>query len=77
MRARAAVAGALTPRASTLRVGDPSNEVMWRESLAQVVRIRPGEDGLPDMGHLRECCERYKDRPLKIGRCGGGEVGVQ
>ena len=44
-----------------------SNELPWRESIAQVVTIDEDSDGHPDLGHLeRELC-RFRDRPLKIG----------
>jgi selenocysteine lyase/cysteine desulfurase len=44
-----------------------SNELPWRESIADVVAIRENEDGSFDLGHLREELERYGARPLKIG----------
>jgi selenocysteine lyase/cysteine desulfurase len=44
-----------------------SNEVPWRESIADVVTIREDADGHVDLALLREELERYADRPLKIG----------
>jgi selenocysteine lyase/cysteine desulfurase len=44
-----------------------SNELPWRESIADVVVIREDEHGRFDLGHLREELERYGARPLKIG----------
>ena len=44
-----------------------SNELPWRESLAELRVIREDEDGRLDLGHLREELERHADRPLKIG----------
>ena len=44
-----------------------SNELPWRESIADVVTIREDADGGVDVGHLEEELERYADRPLKIG----------
>ena len=44
-----------------------SNEVPWRESVADVVTIREDADGHIDLEVLREELERYADRPLKIG----------
>lgn len=43
-----------------------SNELPWRESIADVVTIREDAQGHIDLIHLREELERYKDRPLKI-----------
>ena len=42
-----------------------SNELPWRESIADVVRI--DEDGHIDLGQLADELQRYADRPLKIG----------
>jgi selenocysteine lyase/cysteine desulfurase len=44
-----------------------SNELPWRESIAEVVTIREDRDGQIDQGHLAEELARHKDRPLKIG----------
>lgn len=44
-----------------------SNELPWRESIAEVVTIREDGDGHICVAHLRECLEQYEDRPLKIG----------
>ncbi|RLB52953.1 MAG: aminotransferase [Deltaproteobacteria bacterium] len=44
-----------------------SNELPWRESIADVVTIRENDDGLIDLTHLEEELERYQNRPLKIG----------
>ena len=44
-----------------------SNELPWRESVAEVVTIREDADGHIDQGQLRAELERYADRPLKIG----------
>jgi selenocysteine lyase/cysteine desulfurase len=44
-----------------------SNELPWRESIADVVTIHEDADGHVDLGHLTEQLERYADRPLKIG----------
>jgi selenocysteine lyase/cysteine desulfurase len=44
-----------------------SNELPWRESLADVVVIKEDGDGGFDLGHLAEELERHIDRPLKIG----------
>jgi selenocysteine lyase/cysteine desulfurase len=44
-----------------------SNELPWRESVADVVVIREDGDGLLDLDHLREELERHAARPLKIG----------
>lgn len=45
-----------------------SNELPWRESVATVVTIDEDSDGRADMDQLRAELERYKDRPLKIGK---------
>jgi selenocysteine lyase/cysteine desulfurase/CRP-like cAMP-binding protein len=44
-----------------------SNELPWRESIADVVTIREDSDGLVDFGHLEQELRRYADRALKIG----------
>jgi len=44
-----------------------SNELPWRESIAEVVVIREDREGHIDLAVLREELERYADRPLKIG----------
>jgi selenocysteine lyase/cysteine desulfurase len=44
-----------------------SNELPWRESIADVVMIREDPDGEIDLGQLAGELERYEDRPLRIG----------
>ncbi len=44
-----------------------SNELPWRESIADVVMIRENREGHIDLAQLREELERYADRPLRIG----------
>lgn len=44
-----------------------SNELPWRESIADVVVIQEDDDGRVDLDHLRVELERHADRPLKIG----------
>jgi selenocysteine lyase/cysteine desulfurase len=44
-----------------------SNELPWRESIADVVEIREDADGHVDLGMLEEELSRYAARPLKIG----------
>jgi selenocysteine lyase/cysteine desulfurase len=44
-----------------------SNELPWRESIADVVVIREDADGHIDVGQLEEELRRHADRPLKIG----------
>lgn len=44
-----------------------SNELTWRESIADVVTIHESRDGHVDLDHLREELVRYADRPLRIG----------
>lgn len=44
-----------------------SNELPWRESIADVVTIRERTDGRVDTDHLAAELERYADRSLKIG----------
>ncbi|MEO6533811.1 MAG: aminotransferase class V-fold PLP-dependent enzyme [Pseudolysinimonas sp.] len=44
-----------------------SNELPWRESIADVVTIREDADGHVDLDSLAAELERYADRPLKIG----------
>ncbi|WP_241005333.1 aminotransferase class V-fold PLP-dependent enzyme [Nocardioides sp. zg-1228] len=44
-----------------------SNEVSWRETIADVVTIHEDADGRVSLDHLREELDRHADRPLKIG----------
>ena len=44
-----------------------SNEVSWRETVADVVTIHEDADGLIDQQELVEQLEKYAERPLKIG----------
>jgi selenocysteine lyase/cysteine desulfurase len=44
-----------------------SNEIPWRESIAEVVTIRQDADGGVDQDDLRARLETYAGRPLKIG----------
>ncbi|MEO0814632.1 MAG: aminotransferase class V-fold PLP-dependent enzyme, partial [Myxococcota bacterium] len=44
-----------------------SNELPWRESIADVVTIDDDADGRIDKAHLERELQRYADRPLKIG----------
>src|SRR5690606_5929298 len=44
-----------------------SNELPWRESIADVVTIHEDADGHIDQDQLRRELEAHRDRPLKIG----------
>ncbi|MCJ7712208.1 MAG: aminotransferase class V-fold PLP-dependent enzyme, partial [Chloroflexi bacterium] len=44
-----------------------SNELPWRESIADVVTIHEDRDGEIDLAQLAEELVRYADRPLKVG----------
>jgi selenocysteine lyase/cysteine desulfurase len=44
-----------------------SNELAWRESIADVVTIDEDADGHIDLAHLERELERHAERPLKIG----------
>ena len=44
-----------------------SNEVPWRETIADVVTIHEDADGHVDLAHLEAELVRHADRPLKIG----------
>ncbi|MEN8114027.1 MAG: aminotransferase class V-fold PLP-dependent enzyme [Actinomycetota bacterium] len=44
-----------------------SNELPWRESIADIVRIDEDADGHIDLAQLERELERHADRPLKIG----------
>jgi selenocysteine lyase/cysteine desulfurase len=44
-----------------------SNELPWRESIADVVMIREDREGHIDLGQLREELGRHAARPLRIG----------
>jgi selenocysteine lyase/cysteine desulfurase len=44
-----------------------SNELPWRESIADVITIGEDADGHIDLTELEDELKRYADRPLKIG----------
>lgn len=44
-----------------------SNELPWRESIAEVVVIHEDADGHVDLVHLEEELRKHAERPLKIG----------
>jgi selenocysteine lyase/cysteine desulfurase len=44
-----------------------SNELPWRESIAEVVTIREDADGHIDLAHLERELVRYRERPLRVG----------
>ncbi len=44
-----------------------SNELPWRECIADVVVIAEDEDGRIDQAHLEQELVKYADRPLRIG----------
>jgi selenocysteine lyase/cysteine desulfurase len=44
-----------------------SNELPWRESIADLVTIHEDADGHVDLADLEEQLRRYADRPLRIG----------
>jgi selenocysteine lyase/cysteine desulfurase len=44
-----------------------SNELPWRESIADVIAIREHADGGVDLRHLEEQLRLHADRPVKIG----------
>jgi selenocysteine lyase/cysteine desulfurase len=44
-----------------------SNELPWRESIADVITIREDADGRVDLEHLEHELRRHAARPLKIG----------
>ncbi len=47
-----------------------SNELPWRESVADVITIREAPEGGVDLAHLEEELELHAARPLKIGSFG-------
>jgi selenocysteine lyase/cysteine desulfurase len=44
-----------------------SNEVSWRETIADVVMIREDDNGRIDIAHLEEELDHHSNRPLMIG----------
>ena len=44
-----------------------SNELSWRETIADVVTIEEDDDGQIDLAQLKRALEFYSTRPLKIG----------
>ncbi|WP_246113890.1 aminotransferase class V-fold PLP-dependent enzyme [Streptomyces montanus] len=47
----------------------PSNELPWRESIADVMVIDEAPDGHIDLARLEAGLRQYADRPLRIGSC--------
>jgi selenocysteine lyase/cysteine desulfurase len=47
-----------------------SNELPWRESIADVITIREAPGGGVDLDHLEEELQRHANRPLKVGSFG-------
>lgn len=43
-----------------------SNHTSWLETIADVEIIQPDEQGLPDLNHLADLLQQYRERPLKI-----------
>ena len=43
-----------------------SNQTSWLETIADVEIIKPTEDGLVDLNHLKNLLKEYKNRKLKI-----------
>lgn len=44
-----------------------SNQTTWHECEVTLEIVRSDDDGRPDLAHMRELLEQYKDRPVKIG----------
>ena len=49
-----------------------SNELGWRESIAEVIEIKEDSDGHIDLGDLEEKLITFADRPLRIGSFSAG-----
>lgn len=49
-----------------------SNDVQWRETIADVVTIEETDDGLLCLADLEKQLKKYKNRPLKIGSFSAG-----
>ncbi|NND12002.1 MAG: aminotransferase class V-fold PLP-dependent enzyme [Flavobacteriaceae bacterium] len=56
-----------------------SNQTSWLETMAKVVIIPAGKDGLFDLDNLEELLIEYKDKALKIASVSGGSnvTGIQ
>ncbi len=56
-----------------------SNQTSWLETIAKVVIIPPGKDGLFSLDNLKVLLEQYKDYTLKIATVTGGSnvTGIQ
>ena len=44
-----------------------SNQTTWHECEVTLEIVRSNSNGRPDLTHMRELLEQYKDRPVKIG----------
>jgi selenocysteine lyase/cysteine desulfurase len=72
---RLGLAAAPRPEVPVVLVGPwehHSNEMTWRESIADVVRIREGAHGGVDLGHLERELVRYAGRRTVIGSFSAG-----
>ena len=49
-----------------------SNDVQWRETIADVVTIAETDEGLLDLADLEVQLKKYKNRPVKIGSFSAG-----
>ncbi|MGH2814255.1 MAG: aminotransferase class V-fold PLP-dependent enzyme, partial [Actinomycetota bacterium] len=69
--ARYGLAGRIPPQERPVVFIGPfehhSNELPWRESIADVVVIHEDADGHVDLGQLEQELRRHADRPLRIG----------
>lgn len=44
-----------------------SNQTTWHECEVTLEIVRSGDNGRPDLNHMRQLLEQYKERPVKIG----------
>lgn len=59
--------GELKPVVFITHMEHHSNQTSWLETIAEVVIIKPDDEGLPDLNDFKRKLAKYKDRKLKIG----------
>jgi selenocysteine lyase/cysteine desulfurase len=55
-----------TPVVFVTHMEHHSNHTSWIETICEVVKIEPDENGLPNLKHLAQLLEKYKNRKHKI-----------
>lgn len=67
LRERVSIPDSERPVIFVTHMEHSSNYMSWKESVGDVVCLRPNDKAMVEPEHLREELEKYRDRPLKIG----------